>query len=418
MVRTAWADDRWARGAYSYLPVGSDPAMRRALAEPLVDRVFFAGEATATDHPATVHGALRSGMRTAEEVRAVAGGSERVLVVGAGVAGLAAAAALRGHGHDMQVLEARDRIGGRVDTVRPDGWPIAVERGASWIHDVASNDLRDRTRRIGIDTVGFEYRQAVLDPGVGRVEDVEGLLLQGELAVARAVAWADRQDHDLSLATALSRSEVAGEDAGRQVVEWYLGTEITTESAADAEELSAWWGVAEGSEGDDLLVTGGYDRIAADLAAGLDVQLRQPVVRVAWGETGALVTTDDGVVHEADRLVLTVPLGVLKAGEPAFDPPLPQEKRTAIESLGMGTLDKYWFRFGEQFWTEEAQMWTTMDGRGSPFTEWFNLAPSTGAPVLLALLGGPSARQWEQHEDAAIEAAAASALDSFLFAGW
>ncbi|MFZ1542359.1 MAG: FAD-dependent oxidoreductase, partial [Candidatus Microthrix parvicella] len=63
MVRTNWSKDPWARGSYSYLPVGATPELRRALGTPIDDRLFFAGEATDLGDPGTVHGARASGMR-------------------------------------------------------------------------------------------------------------------------------------------------------------------------------------------------------------------------------------------------------------------------------------------------------------------------------------------------------------------
>jgi hypothetical protein len=68
MIRTSWSADPWARGSYSFLPVGADPALRAALAQPIDGRLFFAGEATSATAPATVHGALESGRRVAAEV--------------------------------------------------------------------------------------------------------------------------------------------------------------------------------------------------------------------------------------------------------------------------------------------------------------------------------------------------------------
>ena len=128
---TRWRADPWARGAYSYLAPGASSTTRRTLAQPVDDRIFFAGEATDLDHPATVHGALASGRRAAAEVLGTAPPGP-IVVVGAGVAGLGAARDLVAAGRPVVVLEARDRIGGRVWSV--DMGDAVVDLGGSWLH--------------------------------------------------------------------------------------------------------------------------------------------------------------------------------------------------------------------------------------------------------------------------------------------
>jgi monoamine oxidase len=233
------------------------------------------------------------------------------------------------------------------------------------------------------------------------------------------VAWAADQDGDRSLADALQESGAA-DDVDPEELEFHLETEVVTEHGADAEELSARWGLEEGTEGDDLLVIGGYGRLADDLADGIDVRRSQPVERIAIASDGVTLRTDDGTEHVADRVVVTVPLGVLQAGSIAFEPELPEAHRDAIARLGMGLLDKYWFRFDEVFWEQDALMWTKVAPAddGNPFREWFNLEPATGEPVLLALLGGASARAWASKTDAEVKAAAMESLQEFLGAGW
>ena len=110
--------------------------------------------------------------------------------------------------------------------------------------------------------------------------------------------------------------------------------------------------------------------------------------------------------------------GVLKADRIKFAPPLPATHREALEGLAMGLLDKYWFRFDRPFWTEKAEMWTRSATAASPFAEWFNLLPSTGQPVLLALLGGSVAREWSARTDGDVAAAAQLALAEFIAASW
>jgi monoamine oxidase len=108
------AADPFALGSYSFLPAGATPADRDALAAPIRDRLLLAGEATWVDAPATVHGALLSGRRAAEVL--LGSDARAIVVVGAGMAGLGAARALRDAGRTVTVVEGRDRIGGRVWT--------------------------------------------------------------------------------------------------------------------------------------------------------------------------------------------------------------------------------------------------------------------------------------------------------------
>ena len=420
LVRTDWAGDPWALGSYSYLPVGATPGDRATLRTGVAGRVFFAGEATDEDNPSTVHGALASGTTVAAAVGAVAATGERVVVIGAGIAGLRAATALRNGGLEVTLVEARDRMGGRIDTVRPRGWGLPVERGASWVHDTAASDLADRLSTLEVRTVPFDYATAILGTDRAALPADSTYGEAGAAAVKAAVAWADDQEVDRSLADALDQSGAAATVADPLELPYHLATEIVTEYGADADELSAWWGLEEGTEGDDRLVVGGYDGLVTALAGGLEVDLALPVDRFVWDAEGVTVHGPDHDPIAADRVVVTVPIGVLKAGSIAFEPALPEATAAAIDRLGMGLLDKYWFRFDEVFWEEDAVMWTKVGPATDqdPFREWFNLAPATGWPILLALLGGDAARAWATKTDAEIKAAAMVSLQEFLGAGW
>lgn len=414
-VRTRWAADPWARGAYSYLPVGATPEDRVRLRRPLADRVFFAGEHTDSDHPATVHGAAASGARAAEEVVGAAGAGERVLVVGAGMAGLTAARDLREAGLDVAVLEARYRIAGRVDSVDDATWPVVVERGANWVHDVDASDLDERLAALGVEAPPFAYTPAVLD-GDRRSDRPERLPAPAARAVAEAERWANRQERDRSLGAALDDSGAA-EGVDPAVLAAYAEAEVAGEYGASLDELSAWWGRAEGSSGDDLLVTGGYGALADDLARGGRVRTGTPVDAVEWSDRGVTLITRGGEALAADRVIVTVPLGVLQAGDVTFDPPLPEANQRGLDALAMGLLDKLWLRFDEPFWSTDAEYWTRVGG-GDPAFAWANLRPFGGGAVLVGFLGGPTARAWTDRSDADLVAAARADLADYAAAGW
>ena len=412
MIRTSWSTDPWARGSYSYLPVGATPALRAALAQPINGQLFFAGEATSSDAPATVHGALASGQRAAQEVLDAADTNEVVAVLGAGVAGLAAARTLQDAGYSVVVVEARDRIGGRVATVRSDAWPIPVELGASWVHDVTASDLAETLERLNIKTADFNYDDnTTLFTGGVTQESLD----DAADAIETAIDSANSAEADLSIAAAIDARGVAVDPLA---LSQFDEVELASEYGANADEMSASWGTAEGSQGDDLLVVGGYGGLADDLAEGLDIRLNTAVGTVSWNDNGVELVVIDGAPLACDRVVVTVPLGVLAAGDVSFNPPLPDTHQNAIDTMRMGLLDKVWFVFPEQFWSNESLIWNRIDEPGTPFREWYNLAPLTGKPVLLALHGGRTARAWAERSDDDVRAGGMTALQQFIDAGW
>ena len=414
MVRTSWSTDPWALGSYSYLPVGATPQARLDLATPIDGRLFFAGEALDPDHPATVHGAQHSGLTAAALVDEAVDAQSVIVVVGAGIAGATAARALTDAGHQVVVVEARERVGGRLDTVRPEGWPVPLERGASWVHDTTASDLAERLAELGVATAPFEYDSAVLadDTPNGTPDDEAAAD-----AVQAAIDWAEDLEADVSLAEALEQSGAA-DDIEANALEHLLRTELSTEYGADADELSAWWGTAEGSEGDDVLVLGGYDALVTTQLAGLDMRLDWAATTIDRNGDQVVVSSADDAVT-ADAVIVTVPIGVLQAEAIDFQPPLPATHLAAIESLGMGLLDKVWLRWDEPWWSTEAQQWTRLAAApDDSFLEWFNLLDVAGVPVLLGLIGGAEARQWSTRTDDEVLSAAVASLQHFHDAGW
>ncbi len=412
MIRTSWSTDQWARGSYSYLPVGATPSLRVALAQPINSRLFFAGEATSSEAPATVHGALASGKRAAQEVIDVADSKEVVAVLGAGVAGLAAARALHDAGYSVVIFEARDRIGGRVATVRTDTWPMPIELGASWVHDIEASDLAETLSNLDINTAAFDYdNDATLFTGGVTQESLD----TAADAIESAIESVNGAESDMSIAAAIAANGGTIDPLALNQID---EVELASEYGANADELSAWWGTEEGSDGDDLIVLGGYGGLADHLAEGLDIRLATAVRTVSSSDDGTELTFDNGESFSCDRVVVTVPLGVLAAGDISFNPPLPDTHQNAIDTMRMGLLDKVWFVFPEQFWTNDSLIWNRVDEPGAPFREWYNLAPLIGKPVLLALNGGHTARAWAERSDDEVRVAAMTALQQFIDAGW
>jgi monoamine oxidase len=135
---------------------------------------------------------------------------------------------------------------------------------------------------------------------------------------------------------------------------------------------------------------GGYGQLADRLAEGLPVQLNTAVTALSLRAPDHVAVDTASGRWRAAKVIVTVPLGVLKSSAIEFDPPLPAAHTSAIERLGFGRFEKLVLRFDTAFWDDVDQI--QVSGRlGEPFSGWYNLARVTGAPALMALNGGVAA---------------------------
>jgi len=170
-------------------------------------------------------------------------------------------------------------------------------------------------------------------------------------------------------------------------------------AGAEMEELSLRWiGSDEALGGGDVLFPGGYVQVAQGVAQGLDVRLEHVVEGIQYGPEGVLVATNQGN-FEAYAAIVTLPLGVLKAGVVEFDPPLPARKRAAIDRLGMGVLNKVAVRFEEAFWPMDSTFLGNVSETPGVFNAYLNQAAVKGDPILMCLTGGNFAREIEGWSD-------------------
>lgn len=336
----------------------------------------------------------------------------RVIVIGAGLAGLSAARDLMASGAEVVVLEARDRIGGRIWTSRH--WPdLPMDMGASWIHGVKGNPLTELADAAGIARLETSYEAAIALDGDGAEVDLEAAYEQAEALIDQAREQADELDEDVSLAEAIEETDDWDEaDAStRRVIRHIVNGAVEAEYGGSWNEVSAWY-FDESKEfgGEDALFPGGYDQITEFLAKGLDVRLDQVVTAVSPDGDGVAVTLQDGTALTADHAIVTVPLGALKAGDIAFGDALAADRQAAIDALGMGLLNKCWLRFDRVAWPEDVDWIEWVGPRDGIWSQWVSLARTAGVPVLLAFHAGDQARAMEGLGDAETVAAAHQAL--------
>ena len=332
-----------------------------------------------------------------------------VLVVGAGLAGITAAKKLRDSGKRVVVLEARTRLGGRLNTDRTWGGP-PVDLGATWINDYIDNPIYPLVQRLGLKTVDTPYANSVFIRDNGEVLDVtEAAALAGNFAetLSGINAYAAEREgggfpdtgvqeaYDEVLATRdppFTPDEILG-------INTPMNTLFKLGAGAELDKISLYeYGLDANFVGPaDRLFANGFDEVPRILARGLDIRRNTVVKDITYDANGVTVGTNRGV-FQAKRVVVTAPIGVLKAGKIRFHPGLPAEKTDALKRMNFAATIKLYLKFPRVFWEPASELqphptWLfRLSQPAEPWVNWFNVAPFLKQPVLMAFLNADLAR--------------------------
>ncbi len=318
-----------------------------------------------------------------------------VVVIGAGASGIAASEKLLTNGFKVVLIEARDRMGGRASTKLVGSVPFDV--GASWLTESKVNYLRTTAESSGAKLYPTDFNRALVQYK-GVIEPVD--LTEFMTAVERRLILPYIKSHIreffglrntlpsmASMLDPLLKKYGAEAAYAREIITVNEATNLDRTSIAtllsghDLTGDNGWNPLPM----DDVMINGGMQAFVVSLAKNVKPSLGEAVRAVIRTESGITVQTTRRRL-DADALIVTVPLGILKAGIIQFDPGLPIEHRAAIDRLGFGILKKTCLVYPESTWAKENHLVGLHD---SPYFNFIvNVAAIAGQPMIMALSAG------------------------------
>lgn len=339
--------------------------------------------------------------------------SPHVIVIGAGISGLAAANELVKHHISVTVLEARDRIGGRIMTNYT--WGPGLDLGASWIHGIDHNPIAELVKQNHITTIPTVYdddnfvqrfKASVIYDSNGKKlsdQDEKTLLTLSQ----QFVDYVALHRHEFKNRTTeddfndfIKIHHV--ESNMKNLLHYAMIIMYTYEYAEDTQSLSAAADVPYDNSkatGLNVIFPHGYQQILPFFEKNVPVILNQKVTQIHYNKNGVDIDTQNNHYH-ADYVIITVPLGVLKAGDIKFTPALPKEKQESINHLNMGVYDKVYLLFNRPFWDKQAEWigYVPPNPNDQPI-DIMNYYKFLKQPILLIFTGGTLARTMENWDD-------------------
>ncbi len=279
------------------------------------------------------------------------GRGRHVVIIGSGIAGLAAAKTLKEAKYNVVVIESQEKVGGRLRTDRSLGVPF--DEGASWIHGPKHNPITNLAYNAGAANYLTNDNSLIIYDQNG--QSYEDKLAEKEYRKYENALKEVRNSGNINNSFQDIFNQLYSDKMNDPLWIYMLSAYLEFNTGADISELSSHQlDDDEIFRGKDIIITNGYDTIANYLAKNLDVHLNEKVTHIDYNRSTIEIQTTLSN-YNADYVIVTVPLGVLKANHIDFNPVLPNFKKEAINQIKMGVVNKFLLIFDTCFWEKDIQ---------------------------------------------------------------
>ena len=321
----------------------------------------------------------------------ISSNGKTVIIIGAGISGLAAAKLLKENGFTVIVLEAQEKTGGRIRTNRSLG--VAFDEGASWIHGPIENPITN---------LAIQSRSNTFLTSDDNVEvfDTNGLQYKSsDLTIAEnqfnnalnAVRAAGTQTQSFETVF----NSLYPTQSSDKLWKYMLSAFLEFDTGGDISKLSSkYFDDDEKFSGEDLIISNGFDNVTDFLSQGLDIRLNTSVTSINYSATKIIVTANGNNI-EADYVIVSVPLGVLKKSVINFIPSLPTNKINAISSINIGNVNKFLLIWNNPFWDINLQYIGYTSATKGIFNYYLNIKKFTPLNGLITFAFGDNANLTE-----------------------
>lgn len=326
-----------------------------------------------------------------------------VIVIGAGIAGLSAANELHLSGYKVLVLEARERIGGRIHTFNFEDNAF-LDLGASWIHGTDGNPIAEIADKHDVKVVPTDFTSGVFYDASGNkfpdgiqrkiwsiYYDLEDFIRKEKSAERNDIPLHKTIQHFISQQD-LTNYELK---AFGMLKKFMIDHPF---NAASSELSLFYFDMGEDFPGDNALILDGYSQVLDVLARDLDIRLNHPVRTIDYEKSDMVyVQVNENTWFESKYVIVTVPLGVLKTHKIDFIPCMPKSKINSIEKLGFGLLNKVYLSFDCVFWDNYQEWIHIASEENMPQIDIMNYYKYLKKPILVAFFSGKDAIDFEKY---------------------